>query len=167
MPCNPPALSSAAWQPSKIRQFRIYSGLNSYSPESATRPALYKWSPKHPLEENAWWVDASGLCKDIDDTIQQVGYSVLCGDGRLFVDTWGLSECQRWAGLWLRGGTPNTPYRIRVHLTFKSSGAFWGGDVHLQVVALGAVPAPNPALITNNGDIVLLGGIPFPTGNQP
>jgi len=160
-----PAAPAADWRmPSRVRSFRIYSGQNSLSPTRAPNPLLYKWSPKHPLEANHWWVNAEALCGDLQDVILTAGYSVIDSDGVLVISEWCLTDCGRWAGFWLEGGTPGLTYKIRLHLTFAASRASWAGDVMIQVAALGPVPVPDPGLITNNGDIVLLGGIPFPTG---
>jgi len=150
--------------PSAVRSIEIYPGGRRPRQGLASPNALPRWTPKHPLEENVWWVDASALCDDLRDVILSAGYAVVGGDGALSIESWCLSADARWAGFWLSGGTPGLEYQVRVHLSFTASRAAWGGDVLIPVSAVPSVPTPDPALVTNNGDILLLGGIPFPTG---
>ncbi|GAB0118704.1 hypothetical protein [Acidisoma sp. 7E03] len=150
--------------PSTVRRFDIYPGGRRPGQGLAGPNAIAYWTPKHPLEENFWWADASALCDDLSDVILSAGYAVIGGDGALSIDTWCLSPDARWAGFWLNGGTPGVEYQVRLHLSFTASRAAWGGDVLIPVSAVAPVPTPDPTLVTNNGDILLLGGIPFPTG---
>jgi hypothetical protein len=151
--------------PSKICVVRIYPG--SAGPNQGlitpnTQSILY-WPPKHPLDSDWWWVDATWLCNDLYDTIAQVGCALVSGDTAMTIPATAVSNDGLQAGFKLCQGTPGTAYTVRAHLTF-TQGARWAGDIGVTVSAQAPVPTPDPTLVTNNQDIVLLGGIPFPTG---
>lgn len=150
--------------PSALRGIEIYPGGRRPGQGLVGPNAIPRWTPKHPLDANFWWVNASAFCDDLQDVLLSAGYAVIGGDGALSIETWCLSADARWAGFWLSGGTPGLEYQVRLHLSFAASRAAWGGDVRLPVSALAPVPIPNPDYVTSDGDILLLGGVPFPTG---
>ncbi len=149
--------------PSQVRVVRIYAGTNLSAPRGLRSAVCLRWPPKHPLDSDWYWIDATGLCEDLRGTIVQVGCSIVGGDGALTVPATTIACNGTQAGFRLCRGTPGVPYSVRAHLTF-SQGTRVAQDISVQVAALAAVPTPNPTYVTNNQDIVLLGGIPFPTG---
>jgi hypothetical protein len=115
-----PAASAADWRvPSRVRGFRIYSGQNSLSPTRAPNPLLYKWPPKHPLDIEWWWVNATGWCEDIGDIINSFAASdvlISGGDGALSLVGTSISADGNQVGMRWIGGTSGQIYTVTVML---------------------------------------------------
>jgi hypothetical protein len=149
--------------PSAVRTVRIYSGAQMLATRGISPAVPYRWSLKHPLDADWWWVDATGYCSDASTTILQIGASIVSGDTSLSIAATYQTADGLYAGIQLAGGTAATSYTVRVKITF-ASGAMESWDISIPMQNVPAPPTPNLSLVTNNHDIVLLGGIPFPTG---
>jgi hypothetical protein len=152
--------------PSTVRTIRLYAGgagpnAGLVSPDGPN--LMPRWPAKHPLDNDFYWVNATGLCHDLQDTIAQAGVSIVLGDSSLQVPMVAISTDGLQAGFMLEQGTPGLIYIVRAHLTF-TQGTSYAEDIRLQVRAHGPIPPPIPAFVTNNGDILTLGGLPFPSG---
>jgi hypothetical protein len=150
--------------PSQVRVVQVYSTAPTLELSGITAINLLSWPVKHPLDADWYWVNATGLCQDLNDTIAQVGVAVVTGDDCLMIPMVAISDDDLQAGFMITQGTPGVTYTVRAHLTF-TQGTMFAVDILLPVNAHAPVPLPNPAFVTNNDDIMLLGGIPFPTGN--
>jgi hypothetical protein len=122
------------------------------------------WGIKHPLDSDYWWVDATLFCNDLGDTIGQAGRSIVAGDGALTIPSVAISSDGMKAGFKLCQGTSGVSYVVRTHLTFLETAERVTFDLLLQVISPYPVPVPDPTIVTNNQDVVLLGGVPFPSG---
>jgi hypothetical protein len=105
--------------PSAVRTVRIYSGAQMLATRGISPVAPYRWTPKHPLDVDWWWVDATGWCADIGDvlgafTTGDVAFSG--GDGGMSIIATTKSTDNLQAGIRFIGGTSGVAYSVTVTL---------------------------------------------------
>ena len=115
--------------PSQVRVVRIYAVPDALSLRGGGGSFGMYWPAQNPLSSEWSWIDASGWCLDAGDTVGEVAWQVVAGDGALMVLDSGVAAGGLFAGLLITGGTPGISYIIRILLT----GAFTGQQIALDV----------------------------------
>jgi hypothetical protein len=105
--------------PSLIRVVRIYAGNAGPNAGLLGPNAILAWPPKHPLDVDWWWIDATVYCADIDDVLGSFTPTdafFTGGDGGMTILAVALAPSGLMAGVRVLGGTPGVTYIITVIL---------------------------------------------------
>lgn len=152
--------------PSAIRTVRIYSGAQMLATRGISPVVPYRWTPKHPLAVDWWWVDVTGWLTDpvgtVWDTIGQIATPTTLPDPALSIDQTIISADGMQAGIHLLGGTPGASPAIRIVLTTAATAQQWAGDIVLPIDNVAAVVTNPPNDGTLHGSVVTIGGLTYP-----
>jgi len=103
--------------PSKVRVVR-YSGAFTAFSRGITPVNPYRWVPKHPLDIEWWWIDATAFCSDIGDVLGSFASPASVfftgGDGAMSILATAKSPNNLEAGVRFIGGTPGVDYTVTV-----------------------------------------------------
>jgi hypothetical protein len=126
-------------QPSIARTIKV----PVYRPQEAwTAVRHLSWSPRHPLDANWYFIDATKWCADIDDTIALFianDVSVSGPDQTLSVIATGVVTGGLIVGMRFSGGTSGSTYTITALLNGATGAQSEAFDISLPV--LGTMPA--------------------------
>jgi hypothetical protein len=153
--------------PSSVRTVRIYSGAQMLATRGISPAVPYRWPPKHPLDTDWWWVDATGWCQDNGDTLlAPPAKTITPNDGTLMCVATAISADGLQAGFLLTGGTSALSYTVTARLIGRTTGASWVGDIVLSMDKVVAVTSPPANMATMNGAALTFGGLTIAPGQS-